>query len=413
MFDAVATPALIESCPAPSFDRKATRTRKPKMGRKHDKVCPVCKKRHDPWEVKSKGLWVLTKTIGKDANGRTIYDRVTLGRDHDEAIALWKKMDLGLVAESTPDAITDATRIDDLCNQFLAVYRPSGDASADRVADVEAHLKMLCKAHGADTIGSLRGKGIERLKAWVKKQAYTNNTTRNFIASLKMPFVWACKHGLQVNPLKELKKPPVEARCTWFSKEQIDAILDAAKNNPVWVMIFKILIFTGMRPKELVTLTAANVHEHEKGLYLMVDHKNMRKKGNKQRQVELPPPVQVMIRELVAKYPKGQLFRSPHGGRVDVRWVNQIFDKLRLKPACAALGLGGHVVRNGVKAFDYVVYSARHTFAARWIRGHYNGVMKTYAQIATLMGNSAKMVEDTYGHLRPQDASAGYDQMTL
>jgi integrase len=370
----------------------AKATRKPKMGRK-GKPCAICGKRHSPWWNGSKGRWFLSTPKAEGG-----FQQINLGPDHDTAISMWHSIEAKVITV-TQEAVTDyeTIRVDRLCNLFLDDYSEGGP---HRVRNVTATLKSFAKQFGGDTVKSLRVGGVARIRQWLRKQGWNQTTTGGVVTIIKQPFNWATKVGyLASNPIKALERPQAIPRASWFTAEQVTAIF-AASPCQEFTEIFTVLLLTGARPEEICSLTKANIHHDRGGMYLMVDHKTQKKTNGKQRRIELPPQAVAIITGWLAKWTTGAIFRR-YGRQIDAGWINEQFRKATATEACVALGLDKGEVRGNKKWHDYVVYSARHTFATRLLVGHY-GVSKTYAEIAKLMGNSAAEVEKTYGHLGDQ-----------
>lgn len=388
----------------------ATVSRSARRGRRH-KPCPICGKRHAPWWA-ARGRWQLS-IKQRDGSYRTI----NLGQDHDEAIARWHRIEAGLEqvsqpsitsATATPVGTGDAILIGELIELFLANIQSK--ISASRFKNTRYYLGEFSRWIGAEPVAKLRVGGVARIEAWINSRETWRGCVPDVVSRIKQMFRWSSEEGfIPTSPVTRLVRPKYGQRVYYFSPAQVDAIL--ANCGEHFARAFKVLLLTGCRPDEICSLTSDNVHEDETGLFLMIDHKNMKHTG-KQRRVFLVPEAEQIIREQLKKYPTGALFRSGNKGHdgyppLSCEYFTQALRKITAKPGCKRLGLNDFEKVGGKRMFKYVPYTARHTFAVRYLTGFYKDakgkpIILNYGEVAVLLGNSAKMVEEIYGHLCDQ-----------
>lgn len=384
----------------------AKRAAKSKRGRKVRKPCAVCGKLHAVWWASNKGRWMLTTPDQKQLN---------LGADHDDAIRQWHRIEAGELEPKKPEPITatgDAILVGDLNDAFLAALKgriATGKIGADRYANSKRMLTEFVREFGNSTIARLRVGGVARIETWLAEKT-TWGSKADPISRIKQLFNWGVAQGfIPSSPVKALESGKHGARVSYFTAEQEAAIFKDA--NPHFSKSYRLVLLTGCRPDEVCSLEASDVHDDASGFYLLVEHKNQRHTG-KRRRIFLVPEAEKIVREALEQHPKGRLFRS--GNKTDKgypplspEYFNQYFTKLRQRPNCKKLGLDDYETVAEKRLYKYVPYTARHTFAVRYLTGFYRDakgrpIILTYGEVAALLGNSAKMVEKIYGHLVDQ-----------
>jgi integrase len=382
------------------------RTVSTRFGRRH-KPCSICKKSHPVWWNSAKGRWFLS--IEKTGGG---YRQVNLGDDHDKALEKWHRIEAGIddaqpATPFGPSGTGDAVLIGELAEAFLINIEPK--ISPKRFSITKRYILEFMKAFGGDPVAKLRIGGVAKIEAWLQSRT-TWGSKGDAVSRIKQLFNWSVEQNyLSKSPVAALARPEWGKRFSWFTPEQVAAIL--ANSNEHFARGFRMLLLTGCRPDEICTLTAANFFDGERP-YLLVKHKNQKHTG-KPRKVLLVPEAAEIVREQVAKYPTGRLFRSGNKARGGERqaitdeYFNQAMRDICRKPQCAALGLDEYEIVAGKRRYTFVPYTARHTFAVRYLTGFYKDkdgrpIVLTYGELAELMGNSAEMVEKVYGHLGQQ-----------
>lgn len=150
-----------------------------------------------------------------------------------------------------------------------------------------------------------------------------------------------------------------------------------------------------MRPfSEAARLTADYVQENEKGQMRIAFGRNHKtgKKTARRRYIYVPANVASRIRELMTLRPKGSglpLIAAAQG-----KTWKQKNAPLQFKRLATTINLEQRLrAKFGEEFSDAVLYSCRHTFAARMIP------KVGLARTAALMGNTVKICERNYGHL--------------
>lgn len=194
--------------------------------------------------------------------------------------------------------------------------------------------------------------------------------------SHKANYLYACQAFLRWCGLKDLKlhRPAKESRgdSALIPPEVYARVLRETHGD--LHQFCRLLWLTGARPMEAAGLRAEMI-DWTGGLVVLKQHKT-RQKG-KRRVIYLPAEALAVLREQVAKYGSGLLFRGQNWGPLTRRALVGRFLRLSKKI--------GHRVR----AYDF-----RHTFITRSLLA---GVPA--ATVAALVGNSIGMIEKFYGHI--------------
>lgn len=214
---------------------------------------------------------------------------------------------------------------------------------------------------------------------------------RNFIIGVNAALNWAVKSGLiSRNPLSGIDKPGAVSRgaeaLLGTNAEEIEAAHKRilAVSRPHWRPFIQALKDTGARPGEIAAATAA---DFKPDMGAFVFHKDSTRKAGqfahktakrKDRVIFLSGETLRNVRELVAKYPTGPLFRRKNGKAFGkVNFVDR-FMKLRRR----------------LKMPHLTAYSYRHTFATEMLKAGMD-----VDTLAELMGNSPMVIRLHYSHL--------------
>lgn len=131
-----------------------------------------------------------------------------------------------------------------------------------------------------------------------------------------------------------------------FSSEQIKLLWDAADSNDKDAMTVLVLIYTGMRPGELLSTDIAE-HLYIDGPYWYIQHGSKTAAG-RNRIIPLPKILHPIIDQLVDSRTSGPLIAAEQGGF----WRLDNWRPRRFNPLMERLGLHG-----------YTPYSTRHSYA--------------------------------------------------
>lgn len=148
-------------------------------------------------------------------------------------------------------------------------------------------------------------------------------------------------YGKLVQLPKSDTKPPKP-----FSSDHIKLLWNAADNDDQDAMVVLILIYTGMRPSELLSVDIG-MHLHTYGDYWYIQHGSKTKAGCN-RIIPLPNLLHTILKVLIGHRTSGPLIPTAHGGywKLD-NWRTRRFHELM-----GRLSLKG-----------YVPYSCRHSYA--------------------------------------------------
>ncbi len=109
------------------------------------------------------------------------------------------------------------------------------------------------------------------------------------------------KDYLNYNPLsrvKRLQEPYKEER--WFTQEEVLKIFEAAKNEKKkinWYVIFATYYYTGMRKRELMSLTRKDI-DFEKGVILVRHKEGFKPKTDRPRAIPIHPELLPILKDL-------------------------------------------------------------------------------------------------------------------
>lgn len=214
---------------------------------------------------------------------------------------------------------------------------------------------------------------------------------RNFMQGVTAAFNWGVTAGMIAkNPLASIEKPAATSRgaeaLLGTNAEEIEAThaLILATVRAHWRPFIQALKDTGARPGELAAATAADFDET---LRAFVFRKEMTRRSDrfahktskhKDRVIFLSGKTLENVKELVKKYPTGQLFRRRNGKPFEkVNFVDR-FLKLSRR----------------LKMPNLTAYSYRHTWATEMLKAGMD-----VDTLASLMGNSATVIRQHYSHL--------------
>jgi integrase len=290
-------------------------------------------------------------------------------------------------SDAKPARVGEVWLVAKVCSGYLQFCQrrlAAAAVSPEYVEYATHYLNEFCKYAGALSVDELK-KG--HVQFWLESHpAWGAMTQRGLIAIVLAAFNHAQReHGLR-NPLRGLKKPPLQPRLESLSPEDEQALYGAT-DQPFGDFVFA-AIHTGLRPfSELARMTAEHVEETPRGMLWRV----YASKTKKTRKIPVRPEVAEVVRRLLKTAPRGSgkpLFRNPQGNPWKKVTGRARFHKIRVK-----LGWNLDATRK-----HYSCYTCRHTFAHRMLAGYWNdGAGCSIETLAELMGNTPKVAFDHYG----------------
>jgi integrase len=312
-----------------------------------------------------------------------------------------------IVASGPPAAneVANGTTVIDVCDAYLA--KVEGDGATKTYNDRADTLFDFC--HGLPPrFRSGRGKPQEKpepadyihkgfadvavasllplhVDQWLNAHPTWKGGRRSRVQALKRALNYGVECGLiPASPLRGYKIPKQAARVTYLTPEQEKALHDAA--NPSMQMAMKVCIRTGARPGcEFAAMTAQHVKDHGERMELVFQPNESKTKRLRVIRIT-DPEIVAIIRERVAKHPKGAVFRNTRGDEWKRESLSLAFRKLKAK-----------LIKKGVEFDkDACMYSCRHTYAKRILQGYWTGKQTNIETLARLMGNSPQVCRDHY-----------------
>jgi integrase len=237
------------------------------------------------------------------------------------------------------------------------------------------HLKPLCDRHGATAAVDIKPAHVED---WLATTTWGSTTRAGAITSVKRLYRWAYKRGdIKMNPLADMEKPRARTRDAILTPEQFGEVLKVARERS-WRDFLVALWETGCRPREVATVTAADV-DLVAGTWTVVN--KTRHATTPTRTIHLTPAMVEMSRRLVETRPAGPLFVNRLGNPWTRNATACRFAQIRKK-----LGYGP----------EATAYSLRHLYATDALD---RGV--PIATVAELMGHrDTAMISKVYSKLR-------------
>ena len=273
--------------------------------------------------------------------------------------------------------------VGELANDYLVFLRknraPSSHANAKET--LVLFLRFVGDTRKATEIGR------HELRNFIaSKTTWGTHRQGAGIAHVVAAFNYGIETGKLVgNQFGKFKKPANQSRVVLLSQEQEAEIIKAIGAKP-FADYWQFLLLSGARPDEGARVEAKNLVETANGLQVVLhEHKAARKTG-KVRVIYLNPEAATIARKWAAINPQGPIF-TRKGGKSwsDKARVSQ-WERIRNKIQAAK----GEDFLND----EYTLYACRHTFATRKLA---QGI--PVAVVATLCGNTPRMIEQVYGHL--------------
>lgn len=297
------------------------------------------------------------------------------------------------------------TRIIVLCERFVQHMERHGK----KIETLKSLLKSAVKCFGSVRVESLK---VCDVQEWLDSEDGWNHNSRNTAYSKFVRVLnWNRDQGyIQGHPFKHGDNAPVELDDTTargadyvISPELQALLLDEAyngryKNNTGFADYIFALRETGARPEELAEAEAWHYHPEIGAIVFRWDAKkgyiwkNARKGVKKHRYIFLTPALREMVEKKIASQGEGFIFRPSRSGAAEKFLLkNRIssFQRLRRRPKIAA-----YLEEKRIPEEHVVLYSFRHSKITSLLRAKL-----AVKYVADLMGTSAKMIEQVYGHL--------------
>jgi integrase len=342
------------------------------------------------WYWKQTGCWYYTPPGTKrrvplfDEDGKRIR-----GKENDKTadLALARTKAAGKwrppaepVSENEWSVVKVCSKYIQYCEQGLK----NGTISRGHHENTVRYLNRLCEYCGALPVSQLKRGHVN---AWVENHTtWSAATRRGVIAIVLAAFNYAEAMHDVANPLRGLKKPPLQPRLHSLSRQD-EELLSSGTDECFRNFLFAAM-HTGLRPFcELACVTAEHVEETPRGMTWRV----YSSKTKKTRKIPIRPEVAELTRHLMKKAPKGSgipLFANTQGKAWKSVTGRARFARIRIR-----LGWDKDPIRR-----RYSCYSCRHTFAHRMLSGYWNGGAGcTIETLAELIGDTSKVAFDHYG----------------
>lgn len=310
-----------------------------------------------------------------------------------------------LMTTPLPPAPEDGATILQVCTAYLAKVKDSGASSTLTVRTntlfdfcfglpsrfVPRNGKMPAKPKTSDYIH--KGFGLMpvaqlrpiHIDKWLQYHPNWKGCRRTKIQAVKRALNYAVEAGMiTANPIKGYKTPKQNARVTYITPEQEAGLIKAA--NPAMAMAIKVCIRTGARPGcEFAKLTARHVQDHSNRMEWVFRPEESKTKILRIIRIT-DPEIMAIVRQQIASYPSGPIFRNTRGGSWTRENLTEKFGNLKKRLAKQGITLDK----------DCCMYSCRHTYAKRILQGYWSGKPTNIETLALLMGNSPQVCHDHY-----------------
>jgi site-specific recombinase XerD len=303
-------------------------------------------------------------------------------------------------------------------NAYLADLKnlvKNGEASPGRLRMHRYVIEGFNDAYSEKTVRELRPLHLndwlatKRGSRWSEKQKrhtkWGDGTEKLARGVLNRAFNWAAEEAglISANPLKgraQGKKPRRQRRRPAKSKVAIadhehELLVGQAtrRSRKDFLHLIRFLDRTGARPAEMYGATAAEWEEGRRAFRIKATPENHGRYKlahlGEDRLVYVPDDLVPLVRELIATYPTGTLFRNERGKPWKKSTVCARFKSIKQAANRAAAERGVPGVRAAVTAYSY-----RHAFVTRWVEQD-----KPLQKLAELLNTSEAMIRERYSHL--------------
>jgi integrase len=287
-----------------------------------------------PWQRGVNGKWYVT-IEGK---------QISLGTDKAKAFAEFHKI---MVAHNKGFKTTDKLTIGELAELWLADRE--GEVKEKTLKNYRMTMDSFC-----ETCGSILLADIQRhhVAAWIKKHRWSQSTECLAITIVKALMSWADDMDyIDGSTLHKLKRPKMQRRDP-ITVQDAATVISLSKPNIQDAL--KVLLVTGVRPGELVSMTAPNIDFANRSALV---------KGKMgKREIFMPQKAVDIIRPMAEARPEGPLFISANGKPLTVDRLHREVAEARRKgklgdhvtPHCFRGLFSTEALRNGVDSANLI-----------------------------------------------------------
>ena len=272
----------------------------------------------------------------------------------------------------------------DLCYGLPPRFRHL-DRPVDQLSDQQRNEIAQARIH--DGYGQLRWDEFAKLSLdrWLAAHSTWKRSRRTHIQAIKRALNHAVDRDLiPRNPIRGYKAPRPNARVTYITPEQEEAMLKRAR--PDFRKALKVCIRTGVRfGSEFAELTAKQVIDHGDRMEWHFDPGRV--KNYRRRVVRITDTEIIRItREEMKKHATGPVFRNSQSRPWTAENLSQRFRTVK-----------AYLEEKGMEFDeDCCMYSCRHTYAKRTLQGYWTGKAINIETLAELMGDTPQTCRDYY-----------------
>lgn len=264
-------------------------------------------------------------------------------------------------------------------------------------------VRDLRPQHVTDWLASMRQPRLSKLLK--RETRWGDGTEKLARAAINRGFNWAAgeaglisasplkRHPTGAKPKRRKRRPAVSRTAVTEHEHGLLVEQASRRSHKGFLRLITFLHATGARPAEMYGATAAEWDEARKLFRIPATPESRGRYKlahlGEDRLVYVPDDVLPLVRELMAEFPDGPLFRNERGKP----WRNVTlcarFSSIKTAANRAAAERGTAGVRKAVTAYSY-----RHGFVTRWV---VEG--KPLPVLCELLNTSVEMVHKHYSHL--------------
>lgn len=204
----------------------------------------------------------------------------------------------------------EVATVAEVCEMFLEAKSQMRDSTCEKY---RFYLGKFAAPFSGRQFRTLRKEDV--LRAAGLNPKWGPGTRYAFVKSCVSVFRWARDAGyLEWNPLAGWENPyPVPSRPRGLTEAEYEALVSQS-HDVQWKQVMSFMRGTGCRPGEVGVVEARHVHPERPLVTLEKDlHKTGRRTG-RAKVLVLPADVELMVRALCVRYPKGPIFRNAWNG---------------------------------------------------------------------------------------------------